>query len=128
MKTKSSPIKDKLRFVDTVVYLLNLGRSACVPRCISLNEDLYNFPVQENDGGIQVIYPCQVPLNPNLGLAKGGQSRETIDTVPSPKMWMLWKYAFANLPMDDGMEEDQTDSRNLSDWEQERFCWVWINL
>jgi glutamate dehydrogenase (NAD(P)+) len=66
-----------------------------------MRELTVNFPVQMDDGRIQVFTGYRVQHNTARGPAKGGlryHPSVSIDEVKALAMWMTWKCAVANLP------------------------------
>jgi len=66
-----------------------------------MRELTVNFPVQMDDGRIQIFTGYRVQHNVARGPAKGGiryHPSVTLDEVKALAMWMTWKCAVANLP------------------------------
>jgi len=60
-----------------------------------------NFPVQMEDGRVEVFTGYRVQHNINRGPAKGGiryHPDVSLDEVKALAMWMTWKCAVVNIP------------------------------
>ncbi len=94
-------------------YQTALGQFTAVAQRMGIDEGLQqvlrapmreltvNFPVQMDDGRIQVFTGYRVQHNMARGPAKGGiryHPSVTLDEVKALAMWMTWKCAVANLP------------------------------
>jgi glutamate dehydrogenase (NAD(P)+) len=89
-----------------------------------MRELTVNFPVQMDDGRIQVFTGYRVQHNVARGPAKGGiryHPSVSLDEVRALAMWMTWKCAVANLPYGGAKGGVTVDPRALSGRELERL-------
>jgi glutamate dehydrogenase (NAD(P)+) len=78
---------------------LDEGTRAMLRQC--KRELSVHFPVQMDDGSIQIFHGYRVQHNLARGPAKGGlryHPHVTLDEVRALAMWMTWKNAVVNLP------------------------------
>ncbi len=83
-----------------------------------------NFPVQMDDGSIEMITGYRVHHNIARGPAKGGirfGERVGIDDVRAVAMWMTWKAAVAGIPFGGAAGGVTVDPRRLSQHELEHL-------
>jgi len=83
-----------------------------------------HFPVQMDDGGIQVFTGYRVQHNLARGPAKGGlryNPNVDLDEVRALAMWMTWKSAVVNLPYGGAKGGVIVDPRTLSAGELENL-------
>jgi glutamate dehydrogenase (NAD(P)+) len=83
-----------------------------------------NFPVQMDDGRVQVFTGYRVQHNINRGPAKGGiryHPMVSLDEVKALAMWMTWKCAVAGLPYGGAKGGVIVDPVHLSARELERL-------
>jgi glutamate dehydrogenase (NAD(P)+) len=80
-----------------------MGLSENLRRILGVCQRLYtvNFPVQMDDGSIQIFEGHRVQHSIHRGPAKGGvrfHPSVTIDEVKALAMWMTWKCAVVGIP------------------------------
>ena len=80
-----------------------LGLSKTMRRILShcQRELTVNFPVEMDDGSVQVFTGHRVQHNTRPGPTKGGiryHQTSTLDEVKALAMWMTWKCAVVGLP------------------------------
>ena len=83
-----------------------------------------NFPVQLDNGSIQVFTGYRVHHNAARGPTKGGiryHPDTTIDEVRALAMWMTWKCAVVNIPYGGAKGGVVCDPKQLSSAELERL-------
>ena len=83
-----------------------------------------NFPVQMDDGSIQVFEGHRVQHNVARGPAKGGirfHQDVTLDEVKALAMWMTWKCAVVGIPFGGAKGGVTVDPRELSRGELENL-------
>ncbi len=83
-----------------------------------------NFPVQMDDGSIQVFEGHRVQHNVARGPAKGGirfHQDVTLDEVKALAMWMTWKCAVVGIPFGGAKGGVTVDPRGLSRGELENL-------
>ena len=89
-----------------------------------MRELTVNFPVQMDDGRIQIFTGYRVQHNVARGPAKGGiryHPSVTLDEVKALAMWMTWKCAVANLPYGGAKGGVTVDPYGISVHELERL-------
>ena len=81
-----------------------------------------HFPVQMDDGSVQVFTGYRVQHNLGRGPAKGGiryHQDVTLDEVKALAMWMTWKCAVVGIPYGGGKGGVIVDPKQLSQKELE---------
>jgi glutamate dehydrogenase (NAD(P)+) len=76
-----------------------------------------HFPVQMDDGSVQVLTGYRVQHNLGRGPAKGGiryHRDVTLDEVKALAMWMTWKCAVVGIPFGGGKGGVMVDPKKLS--------------
>ncbi|MGH7882221.1 MAG: Glu/Leu/Phe/Val family dehydrogenase [Candidatus Dormibacteraceae bacterium] len=89
-----------------------------------LREFTCNFPIEMDDGRIEVFTGYRVQHNINRGPAKGGiryHPAVSLDEVKALAMWMTWKCAVVNLPYGGAKGGIVIDPSRLSPRELERL-------
>src|SRR6266568_3202551 len=89
-----------------------------------MRELTVNFPVQMDDGRIQIFTGYRVQHNVARGPAKGGiryHPSVNLDEVKALAMWMTWKCAVANLPYGGAKGGVTVDPSGISVRELERL-------
>ena len=80
----------------------SVSRTACGRSCAHCQRELtVNFPVEMDDGSVQVFTGYRVQHNNGPGPSKGGMRYHQMVTLPEVKalaMWMTWKCAVVGLP------------------------------
>lgn len=87
-------------------------------------ELVVNFPVQMDDGRIEMFTGYRVQHNIGRGPAKGGIRYDpsvTLDGIKAMAMWMTWKCAVAGIPYGGGKGGVTVDPRALSEAELENL-------
>ena len=87
-------------------------------------ELVINFPVQMDDGRIEMFTGYRVQHNIGRGPAKGGIRYDpsvTLDGIKAMAMWMTWKCAVAGIPYGGGKGGVTVDPRALSESELENL-------
>ncbi len=87
-------------------------------------ELIVHFPVEMDDGRIEVFHGYRVQHNIARGPAKGGirySPDVTLDEVRALAMWMTWKTAVVGIPFGGAKGGVQVDPRKLSHRELERL-------
>ncbi|MCF6192647.1 MAG: Glu/Leu/Phe/Val dehydrogenase, partial [Candidatus Hydrothermae bacterium] len=87
-------------------------------------ELIVHFPVEMDDGHIEVFHGYRVQHNIARGPAKGGiryAPDVTLDEVRALAMWMTWKTAVVGIPFGGAKGGVQVDPRKLSMRELERL-------
>jgi glutamate dehydrogenase (NAD(P)+) len=83
-----------------------------------------NFPVQRDDGRVEIFTGYRVHHSTVLGPSKGGiryDTNVTLDEVRALAMWMTWKCALVNLPYGGAKGGVIVDPTTLSTGELERL-------
>ncbi|MEI7556846.1 Glu/Leu/Phe/Val dehydrogenase [Candidatus Chlorohelix sp.] len=83
-----------------------------------------NFPVQMDDGSIEVFTGFRIQHNLARGPAKGGiryHPQVSIDEVRALSMWMTWKCAIVNIPFGGAKGGVIVDPKKLSKRELEHL-------
>ena len=107
-------VADRLRLDDGMLAMLK------VPR----RELTVQFPVQMDDGSVQVFRGYRVQHNDARGPMKGGlryYPAVGLDEVRALAMWMTWKCAVVNLPFGGAKGGVVVDPATLSDGELENL-------
>lgn len=87
-------------------------------------ELIVNFPVQMDDGSVEVYTGYRVQHNLARGPAKGGiryHPQVTLDEIRALAMWMTWKCATVNIPYGGAKGGVIVDPRKLSAYELENL-------
>ena len=103
-----------------------MGLSDNLRRLLSVCQREYtvNFPVQMDDGAIQIFRGHRVQHNIARGPAKGGiryHQDVTVDEVKALAMWMTWKCAVVGIPFGGGKGGVTVDAKKLSITELENL-------
>jgi glutamate dehydrogenase (NAD(P)+) len=113
----------KHQFTIAADYLgLDPGLRKVLSTC--KRELIVNFPVQMDDGSVEVYTGYRVQHNLARGPAKGGiryHPQVTIDEVRALAMWMTWKCATVNIPYGGAKGGVIVDPRKLSAYELENL-------
>ncbi len=83
-----------------------------------------NFPVQMDDGSVEVFTGYRVQHNLGRGPAKGGiryHPQVNIDEIRALAMWMTWKCATVNIPFGGAKGGVIVDPKKLSIYELENL-------
>lgn len=104
----------------------HLGLDAGMRKVLSTckRELTVNFPVQMDDGSIEVFTGYRVQHNLGRGPAKGGiryHPQVNIDEVRALAMWMTWKCAVVNIPYGGAKGGVIVDPKKLSPIEVEHL-------
>src|SRR5215217_7737827 len=96
-----------------------MGLADNLRRVLSVCQREYtvNFPVQMDDGSIQIFRGHRVQHNIARGPAKGGiryHQDVNLDEVKALAMWMTWKCAVVGIPFGGGKGGVTVDPRELS--------------
>ncbi len=96
-----------------------MGLADNLRRVLSVCQREYtvNFPVQMDDGSIQIFRGHRVQHNIARGPAKGGiryHQDVTLDEVKALAMWMTWKCAVVGIPFGGGKGGVTVDPKQLS--------------
>ena len=97
------------------VLNLNAGLRAVLSHC--KRELTVNFPVEMDDGTVQVFTGHRVHHNTARGPVKGGiryHQSVTLDEVKALAMWMTWKCAVVNVPFGGAKGGVAVDPKQLS--------------
>jgi glutamate dehydrogenase (NAD(P)+) len=112
------------RQFDIAADLLDLDPRWRAIMRVPQRELTVNFPVQKDDGSIEVFTGYRVQHNITRGPAKGGiryHPRVTLDDVRALAMLMTWKCATVNIPYGGAKGAVIVDPRTLSQNELERL-------
>jgi len=113
----------KHQFTIAADYLgLDPGLRKVLSTC--KRELIVNFPVQMDDGSVEVFTGFRVQHNLARGPAKGGiryHPQVTIDEIRALSMWMTWKCATVNIPYGGAKGGVIVDPRKLSMYELENL-------
>lgn len=85
--------------------------------CTCKRELTVNFPVEMEDGSVQVFTGHRVQHNIAAGPSKGGiryHPDVTLDEVKALAMWMTWKCAVVGIPFGGGKGGVQVNPKHLS--------------
>ena len=121
---KYNPYEDMLKNLDSAAEVMGLARSDYEQFRHPERELKVTFPVQMDDGRVEVFSGYRVQHSTMLGAAKGGlrfHPDEDQDEVKALAAWMTIKNAVANLPYGGGKGGVQVDPRTLSQREVERL-------
>lgn len=120
------------------VNVLEMARQqlAMAARHLDLDEGLHrvlsqpkrqlivNFPVEFDDGSIQVFQGYRVQHNTSRGPTKGGirfHPEVDVDETTALAMWMTWKCAVADIPYGGAKGSVKVDPKKLTDRELQRL-------
>jgi glutamate dehydrogenase (NAD(P)+) len=113
----------KHQFTIAADYLgLDPGLRKVLSTC--KRELIVNFPVQMDDGSVEVYTGYRVQHNLARGPAKGGiryHPQVTLDEIRALAMWMTWKCATVNIPYGGAKGGVIVDPRKLSAYELENL-------
>ncbi len=117
MSRKNNPYEIALRQFDAAVSHMDLDEGT-VKYIRSIRRELtVTFPVEMDDGGIEMFTGYRVQHNNVLGPTKGGirfHPNVTLDETRALAMWMTWKSALLRLPFGGAKGGVAVDPRQLS--------------
>ena len=117
------------RQFDHVAELLNLDPQVAEMLRWPSREFKFMIPVRMDDDTIRVFFGYRVQHSDARGPAKGGirfHPSETLDTVRALTMWITWKTAVADIPLNNGKNEIPIDSTTLTITEKEKLGRGWM--
>lgn len=110
---------------DTVAERLNLDTGIAESLRTPMREFRFQVPVRMDDGSLRVLFGYRVQHNDARAPAKGGirfHPAETLDTIHALAMWMTWKCAVADIPLEGGKVV------SVSSWDrQDRTAYTFYN-
>ena len=112
-----APLESALQQFDEAAEALNLEPDIRGILRRPRRELLVNFPVEMDNGTIQMFSGYRVHHNITRGPAKGGiryHPSTDLDEVRALAMWMTWKTAVMNLPYGGAKGGVQVDPKKLS--------------
>ncbi len=121
---KYNPYEDMLKNLDSAAEVMGLSRGDYEQFRHPERELKVTFPVQMDDGRVEVFSGYRVQHSTMLGSAKGGlrfHPDEDQEEVKALAAWMTIKNAVANLPYGGGKGGVQVDPKTLSQREVERL-------
>jgi glutamate dehydrogenase (NAD(P)+) len=121
---ESPALRTALAQFDHVARLLDLDPNLRAVLRVPLRELTVNFPVEMDDGRIQVFTGYRVQHNLARGPAKGGiryHPAVDLDEVRALAMWMTWKCAVVSLPYGGAKGGVVCDPKLMSQRELERL-------
>lgn len=121
---KYNPYEDMLKNLDAAAEVMGLAREEYEQLRHPERELKVTFPVQMDDGRVEVFSGYRVQHSTTLGAAKGGlrfHPDEDQEEVKALAAWMTIKNAVANLPYGGGKGGVQVDPKPLSARELERL-------
>ncbi len=121
---ESPALRSALAQFDHAASRLNLEPSLCAVLRAPKRELTVNFPVEMDDGRVEVFTGYRVQHNLARGPAKGGiryHPRVDLGEVRALAMWMTWKCAIVGLPYGGAKGGVVCDPRRLSQRELERL-------
>ncbi len=121
---KYNPYEDMLKNLDAAAEVMGLAREEYEQFRHPERELKVTFPVQMDDGRVEVFSGYRVQHSTTLGAAKGGlrfHPDEDQEEVKALAAWMTIKNAVANLPYGGGKGGVQVDPKPLSARELERL-------
>ncbi|HZS01004.1 MAG TPA: Glu/Leu/Phe/Val dehydrogenase [Chloroflexota bacterium] len=101
LKVKTSPLSSALAQFDEAADRLGLDPGIRAVLRVPKRELTVNFPVEMDDGRVQVFSGYRVQHSVARGPAKGGiryHPEVDLDEVRALAMWMTWKCAVVRLP------------------------------
>jgi glutamate dehydrogenase (NAD(P)+) len=121
---KPNPFETAKRQFNTAADYLGLdpGMRKVLSTC--KRELTVNFPVQMDDGNVEVFTGYRIQHNLGRGPAKGGiryHPDVNIDEVRALAMWMTWKCAVVNIPYGGAKGGVIVDPKKLSAYEIENL-------
>ena len=96
-----NPYTVACRQFDKAAQHLKLAQGICNFLRVPQRELTANFPVEMDDGSVQIFTGYRVHHNTALGPTKGGiryHPGVTLDEVRALAMWMTWKCAIVGIP------------------------------
>jgi glutamate dehydrogenase (NAD(P)+) len=109
---------------DRAAQRINLNKNVAAVLRETKRELTVEFPVEMDDGTIEVFTGYRVQHNIARGPAKGGirySDRVTVDDIRAVAMWMTWKAAVAGIPFGGAAGGVNVDPDRLSVQELEHL-------
>ena len=119
-----SALRSALEQFDRAAERLHLDPGLRAVLRVPKRELTVNFPVEMDDGRVQVFSGYRVQHNLSRGPAKGGiryHPRVDVDEVRALAMWMTWKCAVVRLPYGGAKGGVVCDPKVMSQRELERL-------
>ena len=119
-----NPYTMACRQFDKAAQHLELAQGICNFLRVSQRELTANFPVEMDDGSVQIFTGYRVHHNTALGPTKGGiryHPGVTLDEVRALAMWMTWKCAIVGIPFGGAKGGVVCDPKTLSGCELENL-------
>ena len=124
MDSLEGPYEAALQQFDDAADRMELDSDLRVVMRVPKREMVVNFPVEMDDGAVQMFTGYRVHHNLARGPAKGGirfHPAADLNEVRALAMWMTWKCAVMNLPYGGAKGGVQVDARHLSERELENL-------
>lgn len=120
----ANPYEAAVRQLEAVADRLRLDGGMLAMLKVPRRELMVQFPVQMDDGSVQVFRGYRVQHNDARGPMKGGLRYSPavgLDEVRALALWMTWKCAVVNLPFGGAKGGVVVDPTALSDGELENL-------
>jgi glutamate dehydrogenase (NAD(P)+) len=124
LEVQTAPLRSALAQFDDAADRLRLDPGIRAVLRVPKRELAVNFPVEMDDGRIQVFSGHRVQHNLARGPAKGGiryHPEVDVDEVRALAMWMTWKCAVVRLPFGGAKGGVVCDPKVMSQRELERM-------
>jgi glutamate dehydrogenase (NAD(P)+) len=124
LEVQTAPLRSALAQFDDAAKRLRLDPGIRAVLRVPKRELAVNFPVEMDDGRIQVFSGHRVQHNLARGPAKGGiryHPEVDVDEVRALAMWMTWKCAVVRLPFGGAKGGVVCDPKVMSQRELERM-------
>jgi glutamate dehydrogenase (NAD(P)+) len=124
LEVQTAPLRSALAQFDEAADRLGLDPGIRAVLRVPKRELTVNFPVEMDDGRVQVFNGYRVQHNLARGPAKGGiryHPEVDIDEVRALAMWMSWKCAVVRLPFGGAKGGVVCDPKLMSQRELERM-------
>jgi glutamate dehydrogenase (NAD(P)+) len=124
LQVQTAPLRSALTQFDEAADRLGLDPGIRAVLRVPKRELSVNFPVEMDDGRVQIFSGYRVQHNLARGPAKGGiryHPEVDLDEVRALAMWMTWKCAVVRLPFGGAKGGVVCDPKRMSQRELERM-------